>query len=64
MNTFPAKFRGFCTDCDDRIQVGDLVTYAENTLVHADCDALTTPPRPATTCTRCWLVQPCGCDDE
>jgi hypothetical protein len=62
--TFEAKYDGACGECEERILVGDLVTYAEDVLVHGDCEEFVRPERPTETCTKCWLVKPCDCEDN
>lgn len=47
--TFPARHPGRCGACEERIREGNLVRYAENVLVHDDCDAaalVEATPRP------------------
>lgn len=61
--SFPAKYPGFCrAECGNRIQEGDLVEYADDELVHADCSEHETPARPETICQNCCLAQPCDCE--
>lgn len=38
MSAFPARFSGYCRTCDERIEVGEPVTYREDVIVHADCE--------------------------
>lgn len=65
MNTFEAKYPGICGECGHPIEVGDEVGYAsDGTLVHAECeDAFEAPTKQETTCTGCWMIKPCECDD-
>ena len=55
--TFEAKYRGRCTLCDDTIHPGEMVTYADDELVHVACEA---EPRreddPDEVCVRCNLI--------
>lgn len=37
MKTFTARYRGRCAECDDEIEPGDEVAYADDDLVHEDC---------------------------
>lgn len=66
MSTFLARYPGRCASCSERIEPGDNVTYTtDDELVHADCTADEPPPgRPAVVCPRCWLTQPCGCEED
>lgn len=59
---FEAKYPGTCAGCYERISIGDLCTYAEDSLVHWDCDGAIPIERPVTVCDRCWLTKPCDCD--
>lgn len=64
MSEFEAKYGGTCCTCDERIRVGELVTYAlDDVLVHAECQAGTRIVRKADVCAVCWLTKPCGCED-
>ncbi|HTF53659.1 MAG TPA: hypothetical protein VK735_39955 [Pseudonocardia sp.] len=38
MRTFRASYFGRCLACDDTIEPGDEVGYADDELIHADCD--------------------------
>lgn len=62
--SFEAKYAGWCTACDDRIHVGDIATYEDDTIVHADCEGSAQPERKPEVCTQCWLTKPCGCEDD
>ena len=62
--SFEAKFTGRCSDCGERIQVGDQVTYADDELVHLECDGPDAPARIAEVCGKCWLTKPCECEEE
>jgi len=64
MSEFEAKYGGTCGDCDERIRVGELATYDEDVLVHAECEAATRMVRKADVCGTCWLVKPCDCGDR
>lgn len=57
---FPAKHEGECGECDNGIRVGQMITYRglDEGVMHVTC-----PPAPAI-CARCFLQQPCGCDDS
>lgn len=63
MSEFEAKYGGSCGACDERIRMGELVTYADDNLVHAECEAAARIVRKADVCGTCWLVRPCGCED-
>lgn len=76
---FTARYTGTCARNRDHIYVGDIVEYnAADRLVHVECDIeadaradaapddnLTDLDRDALrpVCPRCFLIQPCGCDD-
>ena len=65
--SFEAKYHGTCEDCGEHITPGDLINFADMNLrsvAHADCteDSLL-PERVEVTCTECWLIKPCECDD-
>jgi hypothetical protein len=64
--SFEAKYQGWCADCDDRIHVGDVVTYTDDTgtLVHMDCEGLAEPERKVEVCDKCWLTKPCDCEAD
>jgi hypothetical protein len=64
MSTFEAKYSGYChAECGQRIEVGDLATYRDNELIHADCaDRQVRDERSVAICRSCWLVQPCDCE--
>lgn len=60
---FEAKFSGYChNECGNRIEIGELAMYADDELVHVGC--VPREERPTKVCQSCWLVKPCGCDDE
>lgn len=64
MSEFEAKYGGTCCTCDERIHVGDIVTYAlDDVLVHTGCEKSARPVRKQDVCGTCWLVKPCGCED-
>lgn len=64
MSAFKAKYPGYCSTCDDRINAGDLVVYVDDSLVHLDCEGpALAPVRAEWVCPQCWLVMPCGCQD-
>jgi hypothetical protein len=62
--SFEAKYGGICGECEERIHVGDLVTYAEDVIVHVDCEDSVKAVRKADVCTKCWLTKPCDCEGE
>lgn len=64
---FAAKWSGYCADvlCPDPIDVGDLITYVDDELVHEDC--IPRPivvPKADAVCGTCWTIQPCFCVGE
>lgn len=66
--TFEAKYSGRCGACDERIQPGDVCTYAEDVVVHEDCEAsVPREPDPRPVCPRCFMETAangkCGCDE-
>jgi len=62
--SFEAKYGGWCADCDDRIQVGETITYTEDDgAVHMHCGGLNEPARIAEVCGKCWLTKPCDCEE-
>lgn len=62
--SFAAKYPGRCQDCGERFEAGDQITILHYGTIHADCNAAApTPERPVTICPKCWLAQPCGCED-
>jgi hypothetical protein len=60
--SFEAKYGGPCGSCTERIRPGDQVTYADDEMVHADCEGSSTPERKTETCSVCWLIKPCECE--
>jgi hypothetical protein len=63
LSEFEAKYPGPCADCDERIKPGQLVYFAEDGVAHVDCEEIIPPERPTVTCTECWLIKPCRCDE-
>jgi len=62
--TFHARFRGTCVDCREEIEVGDEVQFnLLDELIHVDCIDLGVADRKTETCSVCFLIKPCGCDD-
>lgn len=62
--SFEAQYAGTCGVCDDRIHVGDLITYAlDDVLTHVDCEAHAQAERKTEICTKCWLTKPCDCEE-
>lgn len=56
---FEAQYTGACARCRGDIDVGDLVRYVDDELVHFRHD----PKRkPDVICDTCWLTKPCDCD--
>ncbi len=65
MAGFEAKYRGKCGACEERIEVGDLVVFVDDVLVHEDCEgAALVDAKNLDVCPRCFLVRPCEHDDE
>lgn len=58
----PAKFPGWCWVCELAINIGDQIELDDDGYKHTDC----TPKRerPTVTCTECWLIKPCECEDS
>lgn len=63
LTEFEAKYFGACSECEEFIKPGQLIHYGENGAAHVDCDEAAPPERPTVTCTECWLIKPCGCDE-
>ena len=66
---FTAQYAGTCDSCEEPIRPGQSVRYtAAGDVVHAGCadgdPRLVTAERVEETCTDCWLIKPCPCDDE
>jgi hypothetical protein len=63
---FEARYSGYCkAQCGDPIEVGDLVAFTDDGLMHNECSDSPAPvERPVTVCQSCWLVQPCDCEDQ
>lgn len=62
--SFEAQYAGTCGACDERIHVGDMVTYTlDDVIAHDDCLVCPRPERKAEVCTQCWLTKPCDCED-
>lgn len=58
--TFLARWDGHCFDCEQGIHRGTLCRWDdEGRPAHAKCPT----ERPVAICPRCFLTQPCGCDD-
>ena len=65
MSEFEARYPGTCGTCEDRIHVGDMITYSdEDAVVHVDCESSARPERKAEVCTVCWLTKPCDCEED
>ncbi|MCW2831115.1 MAG: hypothetical protein JWP31_1807 [Aeromicrobium sp.] len=67
-STFAARFPGGCLACEGRISPGELVKWADDSVVHADCPVLDDNLRPAPpVCPSCHMVPAsngaCDCDD-
>lgn len=65
--TFLARYPGRCANCDEGIEVDDLLTYADDVVIHADCNEAPRPDRkPTEVCPRCFIAKAlsgeCGCD--
>lgn len=60
--TFTALWGGKCAACGHGIRVGDECTFADDTLVHADCaDSIPARGQSETVCPRCFLTS-CDCE--
>ena len=66
--SFTARFRGWCSECRQSIEPGDLIRYAglgsgaAGMVEHETCQA-TPARRPEVTCPDCTMIKPCECDD-
>jgi hypothetical protein len=61
-----AEHRSTCPECDDMIVPGDpIITTVDLQWAHEKCEpsSFELPPS-GEICDRCWMVKPCGCDDE
>ena len=64
---FAARYSGgrCAASCGEPIIEGEMLTYADDQLVHLDCADSLPQDRPApTVCTSCYLTHPCDCEDE
>jgi len=68
--SFEAQYEGRCA-AGDQVEPGDVVEYLDDRLVHSECVAIVRERDRASrreetreVCTTCWLLKPCGCDDE
>lgn len=58
-----ADWQWVCLACDEPINFGDRITRDDSgEWVHDTCPTLL-PERPRPICDRCWLEQPCGCEE-
>jgi hypothetical protein len=51
--SFEAKYYGRCAGCEERIEPGDQVEYADEELVHTHCDPQADPDAPTRNEKRC-----------
>lgn len=68
MASFTAKYAGVCDSCEEGFDAGERVMFVgDGVLIHVGCvdSALRVRRRPPVeeTCSVCWLIKPCGCDD-
>ena len=72
--SFPAKYPGRCSRCDDRFDEGEPIERSEDGYSHADCEARPEDRQVDVTddlerdakrpvCQRCWMVRPCEHDE-
>jgi hypothetical protein len=64
---FLARYTGTCGRCEDDIRPGQRVKYVAGELVHTGCadgEGVLTVTRKEVVCEKCWLVKPCGCEEE
>ncbi len=65
---FEAAYHGVCEECGGDIEPGDRIRRVQDGYVHAGCQdpALRVRPkeRKEETCTTCFIIRPCRCDDE
>lgn len=64
--SFPARYTGWCMDCETPIAVGESIRYADNGgFIHAVCRAQEVRSTPV--CPRCFQATAvngkCGCDE-
>lgn len=61
---FSAKYPGTCEDCQERFEVGEMVMYSDDALVHGDpeeCTATGSIRTAVEPCGRCFLVHAGEC---
>lgn len=59
--SFAARYDSRCASCLERIYVDDQVTYDDDRLVHADCEASAPAEKPTgAPCPACFLVHSPG----
>lgn len=68
---FQARFEGRCDDCREPITVGEWIAHKPNgTYAHEVCpetpeDLSRLDLQPGeVVCARCFIVKPCGCEDD
>ena len=66
---FEARSESECAKCEDDIVIGELIRYEGDRVVHDECPDPTSLARARAhrkrpVCPRCWLLTPCGCDDN
>lgn len=66
MSTFPARFTGWCMECETPIGVGEAIGHAyQGGFIHAGCQAQ--EPKPTPVCPACFQATAvngrCGCDE-
>lgn len=64
--TFVARYPGRCPACDERIHVGDPLTFRDGGYtVHEDCESIDVQDRPELEpCPVCWLTHQDGACDR
>lgn len=60
MASFNARWSGRCADCDEWFDVGELVHYVDDELVHDRCSGEELKPE-SPPCPQCWTVHAGEC---
>jgi hypothetical protein len=61
-SSFEAQYRGTCQRCFLEIEVGELVRYVDDELMHVSHQQK--EQRPEQICDQCYLVRPCEHDEN
>ncbi|MEX1078905.1 MAG: hypothetical protein WED09_07340 [Homoserinimonas sp.] len=64
--SFLAQYDGTCGRCEESVK-GQRVKYVDGELVHTGCadgEGVLTVTRKEVVCEECFIVKPCGCEEE